>query len=79
MINAQQDKSLYQQVVEAEVEHDHHESDLYVEDTEVSRAILSQFPVSRRFSSGFTDQVTGKPWIDIPFAYEPFWKEKWAA
>ena len=52
---------------------DHHESDLYVRDTPVSRIVIRQFG---RESSSFTSPVDGQRWFDIPFAYEPFWKKK---
>ena len=26
--------------------------------------------------SSFTSNIDGKRWIDVPFAYEPFWKKK---
>ena len=52
---------------------DHHESDLYVLDTPVARLVIRQFG---RESSGFTSQIDGKRWLDVPFAYEPFWKKK---
>jgi hypothetical protein len=52
---------------------DHHESDLYVRDTPLVRAIVRQFG---RESRGFTSDVDGQRWLDIPFAYEPFWEKK---
>lgn len=52
---------------------DHHASDLYVLDTPVARLVIRQFG---RESSGFTSQIDGKRWLDVPFAYEPFWTKK---
>jgi hypothetical protein len=49
---------------------DHHASDLYVLDTPVVRLVIRQFG---RESSGFTSQIDGKRWLDVPFAFEPFW------
>jgi len=55
---------------------DHHESDLYVRDTPLVRAIIRQFG---RESSSFTSKVDGHRWLDVPFAYEPFWTKKAAS
>ena len=52
---------------------DHHESDLYVRDTPIARLVIRQFG---RESSGFTSKVDGQRWLDVPFAYEPFWNKK---
>jgi hypothetical protein len=52
---------------------DHHESDLYVLDTPIARLVIRQFGLN---SIGFTDSIDKKRWIDVPFAYEPFWEKK---
>jgi hypothetical protein len=52
---------------------DHHESDLYVLDTPVARLVIRQFG---RESTGFISQIDKKRWLDVPFAYEPFWEKK---
>ena len=52
---------------------DHHESDLYVRDTPAVRLVIRQFGLN---SSGFTSKVDGQRWLDVPFAYEPFWTKK---
>jgi hypothetical protein len=53
---------------------DHHESDLYVEDTETARLILTWY--KKRKVTRFHNQVTRTTWINIPFAYAPFWEKK---
>jgi hypothetical protein len=63
--------SLYQDMLAAGVKIDSHESDLYVEATPSSVAILKRYP--RCNASYFRNNVDGKLWIDIPFAYDPFW------
>ena len=52
---------------------DHHESDLYVRDTPLVRALVRQFGLN---SSYFTSKVDNQRWIDVPFAYEPYWEKK---
>lgn len=54
------------------IEIDHHESDLYVRDTPRARAILKERDL--KFKT-FRDS-NGDPWLDVPFAYEPFWEGK---
>jgi hypothetical protein len=53
-----------------------HESDLYVEGTPANRAILNRYPTEKANATQFTNQVTGKRCIDIPFAYLPWWKAR---
>lgn len=64
--------SLYKELVAAGVPIDHHESDLYVLDTRVARGILA---AHGKKGTPFTSQVDGRRWIDVPFAYEPFWEK----
>ncbi len=66
-------KSFYQTLKDLGVPLDHHESDLYVLDTPVSRIVIRQFG---RESTAFTSKIDGKRWFDVPFAYEPFWTKK---
>lgn len=61
--------SVYEQLTQAGVPVDHHESDLYVKVTTESRDILKH--VSK---SVFIHQVSGELWYDVPFRYAPFWK-----
>lgn len=65
--------SLYKELVAAGVPIDHHESDLYVRDTSVARSILARHG---KKGTAFTSQIDGKRWLDVPFAYEPFWEKK---
>lgn len=53
---------------------DHHESDLYVRDSELARTIIRQF--GKTDGTTFISRVDGKKWHDLPFAYEPFWNKK---
>ena len=64
--------SLYKELIAAGIQTDHHESDLYVLDTLTARDIMKRYG---KKGSSFTSQVDGKRWIDVPFAYEPFWEK----
>ena len=62
--------TLYAALVAAGCEIDNHESDLYVQDTTFARDVLATFHVN---ASRFRSQVDGKMWLDIPFAFQPWW------
>ncbi len=67
--------TLYEAMKAADIETDHHESDLYVPASDAARKVLEDFPEQKAQSSTFVDDLTKRLWIDIPFAYDPFWKE----
>lgn len=68
--------SLYRDLAAAGLQLDSHESDLYVEDTPEARAILARHPTHQTNARPFRHAVTGKSWLDVPFAFEPFWQKK---
>lgn len=68
--------SLYQDLVNAGVQIDHHQSDLYFEITKQSLAILEKYPDKKQIATKFVSQIDNKLWVDVPFAYLPFWKNK---
>ena len=51
---------------------DHHESDLYVMDSLESREIIAKHG---NRSSRFYSHLDRKYWLDVPFAYQPFWDD----
>jgi hypothetical protein len=65
---------LYNECVAAGLQLDHHRSDLYILDTKKAREIVKRCALVR--TSTFVSQVDGKLWIDVPFAYLPFWEKK---
>lgn len=54
---------------------DSHESDLYVEVTPATRAIVERYQHRNNVTS-FTHAVNGRQYFDIPFAFTPFWNAK---
>ena len=70
------EKTIYQALLEEECEISNHESDLYTPVDPVSIAILKDYPVHRSNATTFICQITGRMMYDIPFAYDPFWKNK---
>ena len=68
--------SLYTDLIEAGVEVSNHESDLYFPSTAVSRPILKRHPAEAGLASCFRSNIDGKTWIDVPFAFDPFWEKR---
>jgi hypothetical protein len=71
---------LYDRLVAAGCEVDNHESDLYVRDTPEARRVIEGFEV-QFYNDGLTQyrfihQVTGEPWLDLPFMYSPWWRKR---
>jgi hypothetical protein len=64
----------YYKLLRAGVPMDSHESDLYVKDTPTARAILADWPFGRL--GRFKNNINGEIYIDIPFAYAPYWEKK---
>jgi hypothetical protein len=67
------EKTLYDECVEANLELDHHEADLYIKDCTAARALLVKH--NNTFDT-FISQIDGVVWLDVPFAYLPYWEEK---
>lgn len=68
---------IYQDMVDAGVKVEHHESDLYVPVSRTTTEILDrpQYARYRRNTRTFESPPrSGKIWYDIPFAYAPFWQ-----
>lgn len=53
---------------------DHHESDLYVKDTAEARAVLKKHGV--RFHAFRSESDGMREWLEVPFAWAPFWRAK---
>ena len=67
--------SVYNDMVEAGIETDHHESDLYVPDTPKAREILASHGLHvdgwnvQPFLSLGKNRSHAEAWLDIPFSY----------
>lgn len=71
---AEKSATLYQRLTQAECETDHWESDLYVLDTPQARAVIEAYKADGHPASVVPFVGTdGRNWIDVPFAYDPFW------
>ena len=63
--------SLYELLKAKGVPTDHHASDLYCLQTPESLSLVQQH--SRLYST-FVDAIDKQMWLEIPFAYAPFWE-----
>lgn len=68
--------SLYSDIVAAGIETDNHQSDLYIPRTVAALEILAKYPEYRYTAKTFVNNLDGKLWIDVPFAYLPWWEKR---
>lgn len=66
---------LYQAVLDGNLEHDSHYSDLYLRATPEARALISRYKFKANVQA-FTSQIDGKLWLDVPFAFTPYWEKQ---
>lgn len=68
-------KTLYERLVEAGCETDSYQSDLYVRETETAEQIIRDFEAEGGISNKnkFRSERDGQKWIELPFAFKPFW------
>ena len=65
---------LYDELHAAGCEMDGRYSDLYVRPTRKAREILSRYPTERANSHTFQADDGSGMWIEVPFAYAPYWR-----
>ena len=65
--------NLYDEVIELDINHDNHESDLYLPVNDITKKLLIKHG---GLVSTFISQIDGKQWFDVPFQYMPFWDKK---
>lgn len=65
--------TLYQACLVAGLPVDNHESDLYVLASEQARVLVKEY---KQTCTSFVSQIEGKVWLEIPFAFDPFWAKK---
>lgn len=70
--------TLFEKIRDAGIEYGNRCSDLQVKDGPEVREILEEHDktVDGWNVQPFTNQITGERWLEIPFAYEPFWQNK---
>lgn len=65
--------ALYDELVDGGFKLDSHESDLYVKDSPLAREIIDKHKLPYK---PFIDDIDHERWLEVPFAYAPFWREK---
>jgi hypothetical protein len=70
--------TLYTDLAAAGCVTDHHESDLYTQDTATARRIIAEHRTTGEdvFVTPFRNRLDGSPWLDLPFMYAPFWEAR---
>lgn len=69
------EETLYQKVIKLNVYVSGYYSDLYVEVTPETLAIVKAYEYEKQVTT-FMNQINGKHCFDIPFAYDPYWEKK---
>lgn len=67
--------SIYQQIKNTGCAIDHHESDLYCENTIETTKIIEQYEFKGNVER-FWNEIDEDYWYCIPFAYDPYWSKK---
>tara|TARA_Y100000310_G_C20258755_1_gene612635 strand:- start:390 stop:614 length:225 start_codon:yes stop_codon:yes gene_type:complete len=69
---------IYDEIKATGAEIDCHESDLYARATPEVMAIIDRRKKAGEIvnASRFTSEIDGTGWVDIAFAYRPFWDRK---
>lgn len=69
--------SLYQEITARNIPHDSHESDLYLPHTPETLALVEAYGRSYSlFTSETPGPRKGTLWMDVAFAYEPWWERR---
>jgi len=74
------EKTIYQEIMDECPENfvGHHHSDLYVLKNEVTKEIIERhFKMPTVMAVEFTDETTGHRCYEIPFNYEPYYKNNY--
>ena len=72
-------KSLYEEIRDAGIPLSNHASDLYFRATPEALVILARHPLQKSNATFFTNEAPphkGERWVDVPFAYDPFWSSR---
>lgn len=68
--------NIYERLKAAGVPIDHHESDLYAKVTPESTAIVADYKWKTNTRT-FVSQTDNALWYEIPFAYQPYWEQRY--
>jgi len=71
-------RELYDAAKAAGVPIGNHYSDLYLKATPTALALVKQYDHKQSVAS-FTSQIDGARWLDVPFAFMPYWDARGAS
>ncbi len=63
---------LFEAIKSAGIPYASHYSDLYVKHTDASVELLTRYQFRENVRL-FKNNIDGLQWLDVPFAYQPFW------
>ena len=74
MVNYDYDptKTLYEALIEADIEVRNHYSDLLCPVNAISKDLIQRH---QKYATMFRNNDTGTMWYDVPMAYDPYWAE----
>lgn len=65
--------TIYQSACLAGLQMDCHESDLYLRATPEAQRLVKECGAA---ATTFTSATDCQQWLDVPFAYDPFWEKR---
>lgn len=76
--------TLFDCIIAAGINYDHHESDLYIPDTPATRALIQAHNDAQATATNpyrivpqpFTCKLTNTAWLDLPFQYMPYHEQR---
>jgi hypothetical protein len=68
--------TLYEEAQRLNLVQGNHESDLHLLDVQEARELVRQFPRHAKQTRFFVSAIDRQPWLDVPFAFDPFWTQK---
>ena len=67
------DITIYQKIVKAGIEFDNHCSDLYIPVTKETTKLIDAYRFKRNVTK-FKNQIDGRQFYEVPFAYDEYYK-----
>lgn len=67
--------ALFDKIQKLGIQHDHHESDLYIPVTNETTDLIQEYGLMHT-TTKFRSSIDQKFWYDVPFQYSPYWEKK---
>jgi len=69
-------ENFFEEIKATGIEYDNHCSDLYIPRTSQTLEICKKWGKTGVLCTSFINQINHEIWLDIPFAYMPYWEKK---